>query len=560
MGISDSDMCNIINAHLKAKEYLNTNHGKRITHLILYLNTQLENCNWIKNDTALNLKRFVHGLPISTEIYFRIVEVMSLKPFIAEAIMSTPYCFCRDLVEIYCSEIKIMDSLALLKSSESLIIALMKSIKRAPVDTSLHSSLISHFNRSIIVYTKEYLPNDVKKVNKEIDKSLVTKYFGYRLRSIFKIYVEIIKYINTPDTYTLYPMYKLKSLRTTDESPDTENIFKQFIETVMYKCMDLCDFSIDDWLAWYEVEVLEEDTNLQTSIGHLCYELRSFIDNGTIKDNCLQEFRPVLSNMVIEKIDFANFDVNDIDIMITHIENSPKSHLNAWIKKMIENHNVFISPRAILSLDNCVDRIDYNCFKSIIDQCMIFYKNGGEVFETMGNVLYKGIKNLDMIDKKSILRFVITHHADNSFYFSNDFDEILHVAVHSKYENSDNNNVSCSKLMKFTKLYLLTICNLFFLQEIVTKLMWLTIQQPKAMLHTLISEYITDVGIFLCSPIGYASRQRHLQSILVEIHKYIDINYIYEEYKTWLNFDSNITSNQRDNLRRWVIHLNENKI
>lgn len=80
-------------------------------------------------------------------------------------------------------------------------------------------------------------------------------------------------------------------------------------------------------------------------------------------------------------------------------------------------------------------------------------------------------------------------------------------------------------------------------------------QQPKTMLHTLLSVYIADVDIFLYPSSLFSLRQRYLSEILIEVHKYIDINTIYNEYSTWLNFDLNIHARENRNLHDWVIYL-----
>lgn len=432
----------IVKTCIKSKDYLKSDHGKRTIQFILYLNTQLKYCNWIINDTNLNVKRFVHGVPITGDVYFKLVDEMALMPFVSELIMSTPYRFCRDLVESYCNQIKSIDSLELLKSTESVIIALIKSIKREPVNVGLNPSLISNFNQIMMIYNKDYLPNDLKYLNFEIEKYKITTYYGYRVRSIFKILIELIKFMNTPDTYTLHHIYELKSIRINNDPTVTDNVIKQFTETIIYKLTNICDFTIDDWLIWFEIEVCEDDTNLQTSIGHLGYELSCFIDNGTINEDCLNDFRPILSNMIIEKIDFTNIDVNDIDVMITHVEKSSNTHLNTWIKKLVENHNVFISSNGISLLEKYINKVDFNCLKSIFNQCMIYYKNGGKAIESMGEVLYKGIEELDMLNKKNLLKFIIINHSDSTFYFSNNFGEVLQDIIDSKHEDKDCTNVS----------------------------------------------------------------------------------------------------------------------
>jgi len=357
--------------------------------------------------------------------------------------MSTPYSFCNDLIDITLNKIKAMDGLSQLIDTEKLIVALMKSVKRGPIRSNLESSVIGHFNEAMLVFGKDNLPHDIRRLDFEDEQKEITKYNGFRVKSIFNIFIEMIKFRSIPDTYRMYPMYKLKSIRASVPSTDTGHIiFKKFFDVIMYKCMNMCNFSIDTWLAWYEVEVVEEDTNLQATIGHLCFELCSLVDNGIINEPLLKEFRPILRNIAIEKIDFSNVDITDIDEMIKRVRNSSKFHLNAWVKKMIENPNVFIHNRSIQTFNLYIDCVDYNCFKAIIDSCMAYHKNGGVVLEALGKVLFKGIKHLDVEDKLSILRHVIVHYADYTFYVSNDFDELLLYIAHNEYNDNVDPRVS----------------------------------------------------------------------------------------------------------------------
>jgi len=355
----------------------------------------------------------------------------------AETIMSTPYCFNCDLVDIALNKIKDMDGLPQLSTTEDLIISLLKSIKRLPVKYDLETQLNSHFNQAMTVFGKDHIPYDMNRLHYETEQKVLAKFNGYRVKSILKIFTEVIKFNSNPDTYRQYPMYKLKSLRNSESTTDiASKMFKNFFDVIMHKCMDMCDFSIDTWLSWYEVEVIEDDTNLQAAIGHLCYDLCTLIDNGSVKDNFLKKFRPILSNMAIEKIDFTNVNINDIDGMIDRVESCPKFHLNDWIKKMIENTDVFANSRAIQTLDNFIDCVDYNCFKTLIDQCMIYYKSGGIMLESLGKVIYKGIEHLDMEDKTIILKHIIVSYPDNMFCFTSEFDdELRFIALNETNDN-----------------------------------------------------------------------------------------------------------------------------
>lgn len=406
----------------------------------------MTNCNWVKDDPLLNLKQYVHGNTLSNNLYYKLVDALNLKPFVTEIIIYTPYSFCRDLIDISLNKIKAMDGHSQLVDIESLVVSLMKCVKRGPIRSNTDNSVIDHFNQAMLVFGKDNLPHDIRRLDFEDEQKEITRYNGFRVKSIFNIFIEMIKYRSAPDTYILHPLYTLKSLRSAIPSTDTGNIiFKKCFDVIMYKCMNMCNFSIDTWIAWYEVEVVEEDTNLQAAVGHRCYELCSLIDNGTINECLLKEFRPILHNIAIEKIDFSHIDITDIDTMAKRVEGSSKFHLNAWVKKMIENPGVFVHDRAIQVLSNYIDCVDYNCFRAIIDSCMAYHKSGGEVSEAWGNIVFKGLKHLDVEDTSSILRHVMVHYADCTFYLSNDFDELLLYIVHNEYNENIDPQVSLSK-------------------------------------------------------------------------------------------------------------------
>jgi len=428
----------MVNDHVKKKDMQFSNHSQRLTHFILYLNTEMENCIWIKNDPILNLSRYMHGKPILKSVYCKVVEFLNLRPYVSEMIMSTPYCFNRGVVNIALNKISIMDGLPQLLASEELIIALLKSIKRSPIKYSLQSEFCSHFNQAMAIFNLDNIPYDMRRLDYEAEQKMLTKYNGFRVKSVFNLFVELIKFKSSPDTYRQYPMYKLKVLRDFELPTDVgSTLFKTLFDLIMRKCMNMCNFSVDTWLSWYEIEVVEEDTNLQAAIGHLCFELCAFIDNGTINEHYLKEFRPILGNIAIEKIDFTDVDTSDIDTMINRLGNCPKFHINGWIKKMILNHDVFTNPRAIEILENYVECIDYNCFKNIIDQYMIYYKSGGILFESFGKIIYKGIQYLDIDDKTNILKHIISNYPDNMFFITSEFDDELHYVVH----NEDNDTI-----------------------------------------------------------------------------------------------------------------------
>lgn len=359
--------------------------------------------------------------------------------------MCTPYSFCRDLVDIILNKIKAMDGLSQLSATEKLIIALMRSVKCGPVGPNLESPLTSHFNQAMLVFGKDYLPQDIRRLDLEDEQRETSKYNGYRVKTIFSILVEMIKIEDVIDNYKLYPLYILDSLRTVDPSDVSgRTMFKKFFDVVMYKCINMCNFSIDAWLSWYEIEVLEADTNLQSAIGHLCYELCNFIDNGSINEGLLKEFRPILRNIAIEKIDFSSVSSSNIDGMVECIHKSSKFHLSGWIKRMIENTNVFTHPRAIKALDNSMESIDYNCYKYIVDNYLTHCRNGGSVVEPMGIAIYKGVKYLDIEDKMSLLRHIIVNHAENEFYLSENFEDTLRYVAHNEFNDKVDQKVSQS--------------------------------------------------------------------------------------------------------------------
>jgi len=303
-------------------------------------------------------------------------------------------------------------------------------------------------------------------------------------------------------------------------------MFKKFFDVVMYKCMNMCNFSIDAWLSWYEIEVSGQDSNLQSAIGHLCYELCSFIDSGAINEGFLKEFRPILRNISIERIDFASVNSSDIDGMVDRVNKSSKFHLSGWIKRMIENTNVFTHPRAIQALDNCMENIDYNCYKYIVDNYLTHCRNGGSVVEPMGIAIYRGIKHLDIEDKMSLLRHVIVNHAENEFYLSEDFEETMHYVAHNEFNEKIDQ------------------------KEVMTKLIWLVMQQPKRILHLLIKQYVSGIcGL----PVKSIDCQRScLHRVLVEIHSNMNPQFIYQEYSNWLDFKASLVENEKFNLRQWI--------
>lgn len=90
-----------------------------------------------------------------------------------------------------------------------------------------------------------------------------------------------------------------------------------------------------------------------------------------------------------------------------------------------------------------------------------------------------------------------------------------------------------------------------------SKLIWLVIQQPKKMLHILVSDYITGIcGLPPTTlPTLLPTKKTHLYDTMIEMHTHMNINYIYDEYNSWLDFELNLTLNQKESLRGWVIFI-----
>lgn len=420
-----------------------SNHDQRLIHFILYLNTEIDDCTWSKDDPTLNFQQYIYGKPINRNVYCKLVDILKLYVYVIEMVMSTPYCFNRDLVDIILNKIKYLNGIPQLLGSTDLIIALIKSVKRLPIHSSLENQLNNHFNRIMLVFYKDNVPDDMKRLDYESEQKLLMLYNGFRVKSILKILIELIKFQKNPNMYIICPVYELKSLNSSKSPTDIgSKMFNHFLSVIMQKCINMCNFSINTWLSWYEIEVIEDDTNLQALIGHMCFDLCTLIDNGSINEDILKQFRPILNNMAIEKIDLTNVDTNNIDGMIDCVENCSKLHLNNWIKKMIENLDVFTYSRAIQTLDNFIESIDCNCFKRLIDRFIIYHKNGGILLESLGKVIHKGIMHMDLDDKINILKHIMTKYPDNMFYLTNEFDNKLKYVAYNENEESADQNVS----------------------------------------------------------------------------------------------------------------------
>lgn len=86
-----------------------------------------------------------------------------------------------------------------------------------------------------------------------------------------------------------------------------------------------------------------------------------------------------------------------------------------------------------------------------------------------------------------------------------------------------------------------------------SKMIWLTIQQPKKMLHKLISQYIT--GVYGLSPKALDARQSYLHQITVEMHLRMKPINVYEEYISWLDVNKKLLESQQISFRQWVYIL-----
>ncbi|XP_050530011.1 uncharacterized protein LOC126899296 isoform X2 [Daktulosphaira vitifoliae] len=528
--IDCSEIETFISEQLHVKIGQLSKHGHRLCFFIFYVNSKLNHCAWIKNDVLLQecLSRYIHGRSISTEIFLKISKCLNLLPFyLLEIIMNTPYVFCRDLVDIAINELKNVEPVTHLISSEELIIALIKNVKRMPIQSDLFVPFTDHINKLLLVYNKETLPKNISKLDPEVNKKEIMRYTGHRVKSIFNILVNVIKYMNTQDNYTQYPLHKLKPLRDKCINKSTTNeMFQKFLDIIIHKCMDLCDFSISTWLSWYEIEVIEEDTNLQAIIGELCFDLCECINQGLVDHKELLNFGPVLHNIAVEKINYDDVDSNDIDGIIERVKTT-KKHINGWLRKLIENKNVFTHKEAIETLYDSIDRIDYSCFKRVINQTMTYSKCGGTVSETIANVIFKGIGHLDNEDKMNILNHYLSNYSSNEFFISSDFNELLQFVL----QNEKNKKADQSDLL--------------------TKTIWLVLQQPKKMLHIFLSQYIKTSDDLPIKSLHESKTILH--GVFINIHKFLDVSYIYQEYQEWLSVENQLNDSEKALLYQWFL-------
>lgn len=428
---------------------------KRLTHFIIYLNTELRHCNWVRSEPML--KKYIHGEQLlSTDTYLKIVEVMELSSFMIETIEHTPYSFYRDLLEIAVNQLRTMYSYSQLTFSEDLVLALLKNLYRIPLNHNVELPFMSHFNGAMMCFGRDYVPKDIRRLDSVEDSREITKYNGFRLRTIFKIFVEIIKFKISTEPKIQYPLYQTTAV--CDSSTETVDLFKQFIDIIMYKCTNMCNFSVDTWLSWFEIN-FDEDTTLQSAIGHLCYDLCTFVDKGIIDEKFLHEFKPILLNIAIERIDFTNIDVNDIDGMLEYIDKNPK-YVNGLVKKLVTNDSVFTHSHAIEKLNSYVESIDYNCFKFIVDRCLNYFITCNQgcvsLFDTpLSRIFLNGVINLDTEDKSSFLKHIIATYSGVALKASSNYDSDIAYVVHNELNNEIDQNVSHweNNLLKIEKYF-----------------------------------------------------------------------------------------------------------
>jgi len=225
----------LVDDYIKSKNYKFSEHGQRVIHFVLYLSTEMTNCKWVREDPLLDLKQYVHGNTLSNNLYYKLVDIFNLQPFVSEVIMYTPYSFCADLIDIILNKIKAMDGLSQLVDTENLIVSLMKSVKRGPIRSNSESSVIDHFNQAMLVFSKDNLPHDIRRLDFEDEQKEITRYNGFRVKSIFNIFIDMIKFKSSPDAYQMYPLYTLSSLHSSVPSTDTGYvIFKKCFDVIMY--------------------------------------------------------------------------------------------------------------------------------------------------------------------------------------------------------------------------------------------------------------------------------------------------------------------------------------
>lgn len=84
-----------------------------------------------------------------------------------------------------------------------------------------------------------------------------------------------------------------------------------------------------------------------------------------------------------------------------------------------------------------------------------------------------------------------------------------------------------------------------------SKMIWLILQQPRKVFHLLLKQYIiSNYGLPTKS---FTDEQKGLlHVVLVDMHLQMDTCYIYYEYSSWLDFNSELPLEHRNKLNAWV--------
>lgn len=82
-------------------------------------------------------------------------------------------------------------------------------------------------------------------------------------------------------------------------------------------------------------------------------------------------------------------------------------------------------------------------------------------------------------------------------------------------------------------------------------MIWLTLQQPKKILHLLMKQYIiSNYGLPTKS---FTDEQKGLLHVVfVDMHLQMDACYIYDEYNSWLNFETELLLEHKNKFNAWV--------
>lgn len=424
---------------------------KRIIHFIFYLNyTDLKNCNWVNYEPSY--KKYIRGEQIlSQDTFLKIVDILKLRTSMAETIMYTPYSFCGDLVEIMLNYVNHSEAYLQIFLTEVFVLSLLKNMNQFSVPRNLEALLTKQFNHAIRIFSFDFLPKDIRRGDSEEDGKAISIYNGYRLKSIFKIFVDIIYFQVNAEASLMDSLYKTRVFN--DYGDNHIIFFNKFLDVIKHKCIEMCNFSIATWISWFEVNI-DEYTTLQSAIGHLCYDVCSFLDNGWISDQFLLDVKQMLRNIAIEKVDFTRMNVKNINAMIQRMDNlGKKPQINEYVKKFVENNKVFAHSRAIDKLTGYVKLIDYRCFKFVVDRSYSYINTCGQdcvsLFDTpFKNVLLTGVNNLQINDKISLITHIVKYYCDMTLKPSRNFDSDLAYLV----QNQSNTNIDQSVSIRANKI------------------------------------------------------------------------------------------------------------